>query len=368
MDKKLILAVAGSGKTYKLCNEIDENKRNLVLAFTNENINNIYKEILKKYDYIPVNTTICTFDTFTFNYIAKQFAAYVAIKNNKSYLFEDYGCVYNIDLPKPYDAKRKIWNKQFTEDNLCYYLTRNGKFYGERIAKFINHFHLLDMAIIPIREHFDNIYIDEIQDFAGDKFDLLKNLITKFDDIMLVGDYNQHSVSGGFNEKKYPFISTMNYSKYKKEFSNINVIIDENSLKYSRRCSKGVCEYISNKLGITIESLETNNGTVNILKTKDDAEQLLSDDRVIKLVYKDSAKYAFKAINWGYSKGDTFEKTCVILNDNMSGFECDNSKYNFSSETIKNKLYVALSRTKGDLYILSYDLFKSTKYYKKKTD
>ena len=47
MDKKLILAVAGSGKTYEICNQLDENKRNLILAYTNENINNIYKELLK---------------------------------------------------------------------------------------------------------------------------------------------------------------------------------------------------------------------------------------------------------------------------------------------------------------------------------
>ena len=31
MDKKVILAVAGAGKTYTLCKNVNENKRNIIL-------------------------------------------------------------------------------------------------------------------------------------------------------------------------------------------------------------------------------------------------------------------------------------------------------------------------------------------------
>ena len=41
MAKKVILAVAGAGKTYHICHKIDPTKRNLILAFTHENIHNI---------------------------------------------------------------------------------------------------------------------------------------------------------------------------------------------------------------------------------------------------------------------------------------------------------------------------------------
>ena len=37
MAKKVILAVAGAGKTYYICHKIDPAKRNLILAFTHEN-------------------------------------------------------------------------------------------------------------------------------------------------------------------------------------------------------------------------------------------------------------------------------------------------------------------------------------------
>jgi len=63
MDKKLILAVAGSGKTYLICNSIDPEKRNLVLAFTHENIKNIHHELLERVGAIPENTIVSTFQS-----------------------------------------------------------------------------------------------------------------------------------------------------------------------------------------------------------------------------------------------------------------------------------------------------------------
>lgn len=36
MGKRVILAVAGSGKTYHVCQKIDENRRNIIIAYTNE--------------------------------------------------------------------------------------------------------------------------------------------------------------------------------------------------------------------------------------------------------------------------------------------------------------------------------------------
>lgn len=42
MVKQVVLAVAGAGKTYRICHAIDPEKRNFILAFTHENVANIY--------------------------------------------------------------------------------------------------------------------------------------------------------------------------------------------------------------------------------------------------------------------------------------------------------------------------------------
>lgn len=49
MGKRVILAVAGAGKTYHICHNINPDKKNLILAFTHENIYNITKELTKSF-------------------------------------------------------------------------------------------------------------------------------------------------------------------------------------------------------------------------------------------------------------------------------------------------------------------------------
>ena len=58
MDKRVILAVAGAGKTYTLCKNVNKNKRNIILAFTNQNIKNIIKELNENHNEILENTTV----------------------------------------------------------------------------------------------------------------------------------------------------------------------------------------------------------------------------------------------------------------------------------------------------------------------
>lgn len=58
MAKRVILAVAGAGKTYHICHEIDPAKRNLILAFTHENIYNIQKELCDAHGCVPELTTV----------------------------------------------------------------------------------------------------------------------------------------------------------------------------------------------------------------------------------------------------------------------------------------------------------------------
>lgn len=65
MAKRVILAVAGAGKTYHICHEIDPTKRNLILAFTHENIYNIQKELCDAHGCVPELTTVSTFDSFS---------------------------------------------------------------------------------------------------------------------------------------------------------------------------------------------------------------------------------------------------------------------------------------------------------------
>ena len=66
-------------------------------------------------------------------------------------------------------------------------------------------------------------------------------------------------------------------------------------------------------------------------------------------------------MNWSYSKGDTFQSTCVILTDKFD----DIDNVNFITKGIPtstiNKLYVAMTRSKGDLLLIKSSTFKKIK-------
>ena len=73
MDKRIILAVAGAGKTYTLCNCLNPNERNMILAFTNRNIYNIQRELIKNYGTLPKYTKIMTFHSFIYQFCIQPF-------------------------------------------------------------------------------------------------------------------------------------------------------------------------------------------------------------------------------------------------------------------------------------------------------
>ena len=50
MDKRIILAVAGSGKTTYIVDSLSTKKRSLIITYTISNLENLSKKILNKFD------------------------------------------------------------------------------------------------------------------------------------------------------------------------------------------------------------------------------------------------------------------------------------------------------------------------------
>lgn len=119
----------------------------------------------------------------------------------------------------------------------------------------------------------------------------------------------------------------------------------------SRRCSEEVCSFIEKKLNIKIKSLKINEGKVISLTDSNDIQKILTDDSIIKLVQKKDNEFKFNTISWGYSKGDTYDNICIILTDVYSNLDDENFG-DIKSNISKNKLYVALTRSKGNVYLL----------------
>ena len=365
MAKKVILAVAGAGKTYYICHKIDPAKRNLILAFTHENIHNIQKELCDAHGCVPELTMVTTFDSFVYHQLILPYEPSIA-EHFACPRFSSCGiCMTDPPSKTKKNAEGKsVANPHYRKkDSLTHYVTMNRQYYCATLSELVlqvkkNRESLIKRLAARLNLFFDCILIDEFQDFREDDYELIMALAKRLNDVILVGDYHQHSVSATNNSGK-PFKNKskdVSYVDFVAELRNSGFEIDLTTLDKSRRCSAEICNYISEKLHINIASNGDHCGS--IVWIDDDPSVVLNQDQIIKLVFNEAANYTFRAMNWSYSKGDTVDSACVILTDGLDNLDSDS----FDPEKIKrstlNKLYVAMTRSRGDLYLIKASTFK----------
>ena len=253
------------------------------------------------------------------------------------------------------------------KDSIEHYVSPGGYYYCATLAELIMEVKqgkvtLIKRAAEKMKMFYDRILVDEFQDFREFDFDLICGLAKYADNVTLVGDFYQHSVSAS-NNKGRPFQirkADVSYQDFVSNLRGIGFSVDENLLLKSRRCSKVVCEFISSKLGMNIESQEINTGSVKWID-ESQLESILQNNGIIKLVFSKSFDYSFESVNWSYSKGDTIDETCVILTQDFEKLDQDDFSIAKISQSTINKLYVALSRTKGNLYLVKKSVFDKVK-------
>lgn len=341
MDKKVIFAVAGAGKTSHLIARLDEEKRFLIVTYTESNLDNLRSKILEKFGYFPSNITIYSYFSFLHGFCYRPFLR--SKKNTKGIFFE---------LP-PADARYAL-----TDDRR--FISPGRWLYANRLAKFIDQSNLLGAVIERMEKYFDVLFVDEVQDFAGHDFNFLMAIVAANLEVTFVGDFFQHtfdtSRDGNVNRSLHD-----DYTKYRARFGAAKLLIDMETLRKSRRCSEDVCNFISEKIGIPIEAQDNRK---SIVKFEDNAAAVLAiyeDPSTVKLFYKEHYKYSCFSQNWGASKGlDRYHNVCVVLNQGTTKAWRNGSFRDINAET-RNKLYVACSRSRGDLTFVPESLLKANK-------
>ena len=174
MDKKVIFAVAGSGKTTFVVESIRPEYKYLVLTYTDANYDNLTNKITAKHNgKWPSNVTLMTWFRFLFRFCYKPFLADAV--QSKGLIFESNS------------------NLKATKDSLSFYLSSNRYFYSNRLSLFIEKFILIEEIKERIEEFFDYLIIDEVQDIAGRDFSFLEKIMTSNVNMLFVGDFYQHT-------------------------------------------------------------------------------------------------------------------------------------------------------------------------------
>jgi len=333
-NKKLILAVAGSGKTYLLVNSLNETERFLLITYTISGTENLIREVIERFGYHPNNIKIYNYFSFLYSFCYKPF-----FKDE----IKDKGIYWKYPS--------SVYDNSF--------LTKGNFLYHNRISKL-----LLQKVDGEVRNrltrYFDHLFIDEIQDFGGNDFDLIVALLKTSVNMVLVGDFYQHTFDTSKDKQKNKSLHH-NYNNYLSRFEKSGIVIDSSTLIKSRRCSKAVCDFIKEKLGIDIESENNRITRCELIADQDEAEQIIRDDSYMKLFLLKHYNYECKSDNWGACKGLTFDNVCVVLNADTLKLFSNPGLFLFKSAITQNKFYVACSRAKGNLVFVSDKHLKSFK-------
>lgn len=335
MDKWLILAVAGAGKTTSLVSRLNEESRALLLTYTVKSADHLRSSIIRRFGFMPSGVRVYTYFTFLLKFCYKPLTGLSG--DITSFNFEgNFGKV------------------RFPKTSKLYYVDGSNRAYHNRFITYLfDYLNLGDQIAARLERFFDEIYVDEVQDYAGNDFDFIELLSKLNVYVQLVGDFYQHTFSTSRDGNRRQRLHS-SYENYVNEFLHLGYNVDVDSMSLSYRCSENVCNFISENIGVKITSGVSHKTVVRFLD-ENEILPVFNDKSIVKLFYKMHDKYRGNTGNWGAVKGlDCFGDVCVVVNKTtMKYFR--SKDFSEINEQTKNKLYVACTRAKGNLYFLAQD-------------
>ncbi|MDQ7861131.1 hypothetical protein RCO48_09045 [Peribacillus frigoritolerans] len=115
----IMLAAAGSGKTYYIANHLNPTQRNLVITYTKQNVANLKREIKNIHGEVPKNTQVLTFSSFVYRWLLKPFEPILEI--GSSTVIISTGVEINKE-PEPQSIKGKANYKYFKQNDYRHYI------------------------------------------------------------------------------------------------------------------------------------------------------------------------------------------------------------------------------------------------------
>lgn len=340
MDKVVVFAVAGSGKSKLIIDQLDATRRALLLTYTENNYDELRRRVIRRFGCVPENIYLDTYFSFLNAFCYRPYL--LDSMNSRGINFR----------PPPAHTSRLPLSSDLR------FVDGERRVYHARMAKLVDVKGCMPLVRRRLERYFDVLYVDEVQDFAGHDFNLLMALCRASVDVLLVGDFYQHtydtSRDGSVNKNLHA-----SYGTYLERLKREELRIDTTSLRRSYRCSEAVCEFIRTNMGIEMYSASERVAKVIWIDDVVDAKKVHGCNKTVKLFYQEHHRYGCNSQNWGGCKGlDHYEDVCVVLNQKAAA-ELHAGRFALLNPTTRNKLYVACSRARGDLYLVPEKLLRS---------
>ncbi len=371
-----LLAGAGTGKTTVIINRLNkilketDNKTFLLITFTKKGVEDLKRRIKVKSETILITT---------FHGLCYQFLKEDKIKlvKEEELISEGYSkeVLSKIDLFK----RNKIINNDLTKYNNFLRLINKVDFNDLELLllKKLNEDNKFKLKLSKM---FDYIFIDEFQDTSSNQYEILKHLKNENNYFFAVGDpdqsiYNFRGASEAvifkyledFKARKYEIL--INYRSYLKIIEVANKLIKHNK----RKLHKSLISETTQKGNVEIRNFKNSSSEISFIINEikvlvklgfkfNEIAIIYRNNYLINNIKKSFYSHYINDINLltiHQSKGLEFEVVFVIgLNEGILPMK--NSKI----DEERRLFYVALTRAKSRLYIITNSKHKKSRFIK----
>jgi superfamily I DNA/RNA helicase len=351
---KVVIACAGSGKTYGLCKEVIDNltttdKRILMVTYTNNGANSLRKEYQKQNsDTISSNVDIKTWYQFLSSDMIKPYQTYITQKENLIKSFEFY------------EKKSTNFDKIGTLER---YINKNLNIKKDVASELAIHINTLSQgaSIKRLEEIYSKILIDEIQDLAGYDLNLLELFFDSQADILCVGDYKQATYATHNSQKNKMFKGSKIISFFREKSQNKNLILEFNNV--TLRCEANIAAFANSLIPNNPNPMTSNKksnelGDGVFLIGKNDVEKYIKSQHPTVLCYNNAKQHQFHpTYNFGESKGSTYSRVLIYPTETSLPF--------LKGKPLKGeycKYYVAVTRAEKSVAIVVPSLYEKGRF------
>lgn len=311
------MSAAGSGKTWDICHDAlkaikNNNKRVLILSFTNRSIESARNEIRKQNEgVLHPQVVVKTWYSFLLSDMIKPYQAGITggrINHIKSVDFsEQFGQVNRNKAgtyPRYINSGRNVRSNQASE-----------------LAVLINQ-RSHGMSIKRLEEIYSNIYFDEIQDLVGYDIDLLRLLMESNIAITCCGDSKQATFTTHV-AKKNKKQTGKNIWLFFSELEANGLVQIERKLA-SRRFNWDICCFANaiypagNAITTIMEETTEHDGVFLIDETDVDVYNKYFCPQILR--FNAHTKIEWPCLNFGECKGETFDRVLIYPNGKLNDF------------------------------------------------
>jgi len=360
-NNSLVLSVAGSGKTTYLVREalkITESDV-LITTYTEANEKEIKRKFMELNRCIPANVTIQTWFSFLIQHGVKPYQGVMFSEEIRGMILVNGASgirfVNQNGVGIPFTEEKNFKEHYFTSDN---------KMFSDKLSKFVVRCNKESKGSVINRlaRIYSHLFIDEVQDLAGNDLEFLKLLFKSKTKVILVGDPRQVT---------YLTHNSRLNSKYKEGNIKQFIIdkctndcdIDEVTLKYSHRNNAEICSF-SSKLYPEFSVSEPceceecrsfvsdHNGVFLIKQDDTDGYNKIYKPTILRYQLAKEPEW-----NYGNCKGLGFDRVLIYPSEPIKKYLKDGLLYKTVNEKRKNifdiaKFYVAITRARYSVGIV----------------